>query len=258
MELLDCGDNSCNFARDTGGMRTNGGCRCLKAIDQGLRSKINYTFHKLRSDHDALKMSLESIIKHEDKKQAELSAALLQISALQNEVEFLSKQRAENITLRLDIAAKEGERLGTHRAWMTLNEEEQKTAYENRELRAALEKATDELETLLVNQKHCGDPGAECPMQDSHKPGSTKDIANECRDILGKPLKPKCAPECCKRPAEIGLCCLCDCHKGDGTVEKALEPMAKLIEDTKADLKRKCVCTPANEVHKDFCPWASL
>lgn len=26
---LDCGDNSCRFKEATGGMRTNGGCRCL-------------------------------------------------------------------------------------------------------------------------------------------------------------------------------------------------------------------------------------
>lgn len=25
----DCGDNSCRFAVEKGGMRTNGGCRCL-------------------------------------------------------------------------------------------------------------------------------------------------------------------------------------------------------------------------------------
>lgn len=26
---LDCGDNSCYFATQKGGMRTNGGCRCF-------------------------------------------------------------------------------------------------------------------------------------------------------------------------------------------------------------------------------------
>ncbi len=28
-EYLDCGDNSCRFALRKGGMRTNGGCRCM-------------------------------------------------------------------------------------------------------------------------------------------------------------------------------------------------------------------------------------
>lgn len=27
---LDCGDNSCRFAKNRGGMRTNGGCRCFE------------------------------------------------------------------------------------------------------------------------------------------------------------------------------------------------------------------------------------
>src|SRR5476651_1548215 len=61
---------------------------------------------------------------------SERQNALLQVEQLQKEVEFLSKHRAENITLRLDIAAKEGERLGTHKAWMDLNTEEQKTHQE--------------------------------------------------------------------------------------------------------------------------------
>lgn len=29
MRELDCGDNSCIFAKNKGGMRTNGGCRCF-------------------------------------------------------------------------------------------------------------------------------------------------------------------------------------------------------------------------------------
>lgn len=27
---LDCGDNSCKYRTSTGGMRTNGGCRCAR------------------------------------------------------------------------------------------------------------------------------------------------------------------------------------------------------------------------------------
>ena len=29
---LDCGDNSCVFAKNRGGMRTNGGCRCFDHV----------------------------------------------------------------------------------------------------------------------------------------------------------------------------------------------------------------------------------
>lgn len=50
----------------------------------------------------------------------------------------------------------------------------------------ALEEATTELEDLMEAQENCGDPGAECPMQDSHKPGSTKDIAGKGRELLSK------------------------------------------------------------------------
>lgn len=30
--VLDCGDNSCLFATRRGGMRTNGGCRCIERL----------------------------------------------------------------------------------------------------------------------------------------------------------------------------------------------------------------------------------
>lgn len=29
---FDCGDNSCQYAKKKGGMRTNGGCRCFQDI----------------------------------------------------------------------------------------------------------------------------------------------------------------------------------------------------------------------------------
>jgi hypothetical protein len=31
--ILDCFDNSCRFAPKMGGIRTNGGCRCLSNLD---------------------------------------------------------------------------------------------------------------------------------------------------------------------------------------------------------------------------------
>ena len=33
--VIDCGDSSCAFARKRGGMRTNGGCRCLNGERMG-------------------------------------------------------------------------------------------------------------------------------------------------------------------------------------------------------------------------------
>ena len=45
LSKLDCGDNSCRFAQNKGGMRTNGGCRCLKEIDQSVRHEIHIIWH---------------------------------------------------------------------------------------------------------------------------------------------------------------------------------------------------------------------
>lgn len=48
---LDCGDNSCSFAKNKTGMRTNGGCRCFKNAGFG-RSVI-------QSAHEMLPELLE-------------------------------------------------------------------------------------------------------------------------------------------------------------------------------------------------------
>lgn len=37
---LDCGDQSCLFARDKSGQRTNGGCRCISNARPGVRQKL--------------------------------------------------------------------------------------------------------------------------------------------------------------------------------------------------------------------------
>jgi hypothetical protein len=39
MKKLDCGSNSCLFAEKRGGMRTNGGCGCLRELT-GKNSQI--------------------------------------------------------------------------------------------------------------------------------------------------------------------------------------------------------------------------
>lgn len=38
---MDCGDNSCLFAEAKGGMRTNGGCRCLRDLPHALQRDIH-------------------------------------------------------------------------------------------------------------------------------------------------------------------------------------------------------------------------
>ena len=60
---FDCGDNSCRYAKDKGGMRTNGGCRCAilfpRKVEFYLRSKINRT----EAERDALKAEVERLNK---------------------------------------------------------------------------------------------------------------------------------------------------------------------------------------------------
>lgn len=53
--ILDCGDNSCLFAKVRGGMRTNGGCRCLEPIENGkegreLARNIRLRFQEVRRE----------------------------------------------------------------------------------------------------------------------------------------------------------------------------------------------------------------
>lgn len=45
--IPDCGDNSCRFAIHKGGMRTNGGCRCIRNEDLIVR-QFFYTFNPVQ------------------------------------------------------------------------------------------------------------------------------------------------------------------------------------------------------------------
>lgn len=64
---LDCGDNSCNFAKNKTGMRTNGGCRCFDKAGIRTRSTIKASIEMLplllsaRAELEALKAALEKI-----------------------------------------------------------------------------------------------------------------------------------------------------------------------------------------------------
>ncbi len=46
LEPLDCGDNSCWFALEITGQRTNGGCRCLKSLPEQFRHQIHIAFQQ--------------------------------------------------------------------------------------------------------------------------------------------------------------------------------------------------------------------
>ncbi len=44
----DCGDNSCQFAKQKGGMRTNGGCRCLENFGGVHKASTKHYINRLR------------------------------------------------------------------------------------------------------------------------------------------------------------------------------------------------------------------
>lgn len=50
---LDCGDNSCLFALERTGMRTNGGCRCLQELHLSTVQRINLERRIRASMHGA-------------------------------------------------------------------------------------------------------------------------------------------------------------------------------------------------------------
>lgn len=45
---MDCGDNSCMFAKERTGMRTNGGCRCLEKFEVYDENEKRWNRHELR------------------------------------------------------------------------------------------------------------------------------------------------------------------------------------------------------------------
>jgi len=58
---LDCGDNSCEFAENKTGMRTNGGCRCLKDLDFSRRMAVRRYLVALREENARLCQRIEEL-----------------------------------------------------------------------------------------------------------------------------------------------------------------------------------------------------
>ena len=54
LSTLDCGDNSCYFAKNKTGMRTNGGCRCLSNCDTKDKINILKLYKKYKDKLDVL------------------------------------------------------------------------------------------------------------------------------------------------------------------------------------------------------------
>ena len=82
---MDCGDHSCDFALDRKGMRTNGGCRCLKNRTEHSTSVARYVLTR-KAEH--------AIIRH-------ARACSRRIAALEQSLE---EDAGELLSLRQDAA----------------------------------------------------------------------------------------------------------------------------------------------------------
>jgi len=58
---LDCGDHSCMFAVKKTGMRTNGGCRCLKELSNIKQAKVNLAIMRMRKRIKELEAKIEEL-----------------------------------------------------------------------------------------------------------------------------------------------------------------------------------------------------
>ena len=62
--MLDCGDSGCYFAKNKGGMRTNGGCRCFESagFSKGMHAaarEMLLEVLKLRSECNSLHVTVD-------------------------------------------------------------------------------------------------------------------------------------------------------------------------------------------------------
>lgn len=63
--LLDCRDNSCDFAIDKTGQRTNGGCRCLNSLQDlspNDRVKLRTHLRELNKEIRDLRIKVDYLI----------------------------------------------------------------------------------------------------------------------------------------------------------------------------------------------------
>ena len=91
---LDCGDNSCYFAKTKGGMRTNGGCRCFDAA--GFSKSLTSAAREMLPELLSLRAEVERLTEQNAilrKQEALKDADRAQLSA---EVDRLKAQLAEH------------------------------------------------------------------------------------------------------------------------------------------------------------------
>lgn len=59
MHGLDCGDSSCRYKTSTGGMRTNGGCRCVRLYPENVQRFLLRNYYKAKDKIAELETTLE-------------------------------------------------------------------------------------------------------------------------------------------------------------------------------------------------------
>lgn len=70
MNQLDCGDNSCAFAKTKTGMRTNGGCRCFS--NAGFSRSVIQSAHEMLPELLQLRSELSQLKEERDAYEAVL------------------------------------------------------------------------------------------------------------------------------------------------------------------------------------------
>ncbi len=106
LATLDCGDNSCRFAVEHRGMRTNGGCRCID-LDGGLPHQLNDARTKIKERNAALNAAAtacETLLTETREQRERLTRA--------GADKLLLVERAEKAEARVDEIATECARLG--------------------------------------------------------------------------------------------------------------------------------------------------
>lgn len=112
MSDLDCGDSSCLFAADRAGMRTQGGCRCLKDLDHRQETKVRAAFRELTRERDEARETAHAARRIADKHAATVLELRAMVERLAGRLEYVTAawDRACGFTMTasLERAAADG------------------------------------------------------------------------------------------------------------------------------------------------------
>lgn len=99
---IDCGDNSCRFATNRGGMRTNGGCRCFENAGFG-PSAVGAAL-KMLPEITRLRAEVESWRRVAERCEAESQQARAEVALQQKQFEEFAERSGDDIQhLRAEV-----------------------------------------------------------------------------------------------------------------------------------------------------------